>query len=252
MLELFETNPNVVVPEAEYQRLLGYPRKFVMTGRARELADAARNWFSENGRPWFYAREVGEIQLANGGLSIGGVEFSSQRLHDLFAESGARSAMLAAVSAGGECEGKARELWQAEKPDEYFFLETFGSAVAEHLIALASGSICAWADRLGTAALPHHGPGYSGWHVSDQNKLWNLIRANRATDLDGRLGVLESGMLRPKKSLLAVIGLTRDLENARRFVRLTACETCSLAGCKYRRAPQANWVNHFETVHRKD
>ena len=123
--------------------------------------------------------------------------------------------MLVAVSAGKECEEKARELWQEEKPDEYFFLETFGSAVAEHLIALASGSICGWADGQGAAALPHHRPGYSGWHVLDQIKLWNLIRQEWASQLDHRLEVLDSGMLRPKKSLLAVIGLTRDFEKAR-------------------------------------
>jgi len=75
-----------------------------------------------------------------------------------------------------------------------------------------------------------------------------LIRANGANQLDDRLEVLDSGMLRPKKSLLAVIGLTRDLEKARALVRFTACAACSLANCNYRRAPQKSWVNHFETI----
>jgi hypothetical protein len=251
MFELLETRPNVNVEEAEYQRLLGYPKKHVMTGRACELADAARQWFAENGRPWFYARQADGVRLADGKLHVGGTGFTSKRLHHLFAEARAESAVLVAVSAGKECEEKARELWQEGKPDEYYFLETFGSAVAEHLVALASGSICGWADGRGAAALPHHGPGYSGWHILDQIKLWDLIRQDGANQLDHRLEVLDSGMLRPKKSLLAVIGVTRDLEKARRFARLVPCETCSLAGCRFRRAPQKSRVSYFETVGRK-
>jgi hypothetical protein len=251
MLELIETNPTVDVQEGEYQRLLGYPKKHVMTGRALELADAARKWFSEHGRPWFYARQVADVNSADGKLRVAGAEFSSKRLHDLFAEARADSAVLVAVSAGRECEEKARELWQEGKPDEYYFLETFGSAVAEQLIAVASGRICGWADGQGAAALPHHGPGYSGWHISDQIKLWDLIHQDPASRLDHRLEVLESGMLWPKKSLLAVIGVTRDLEKARRFARLVPCETCSLAACRFRRAPQKSRVSYFETVHRE-
>ena len=248
MLELFETNPQVDVPEAEYQRLLGYPKKFVMTGRARELADAARKWYSENGHPWFYARQVGSLELADGKLRVGGTEFCSKRLHDLFVEARAECAVLVAVSAGRKCEEHARQLWQDGKPDEYFFLEIFGSAVAEQLIAAASGKICAWADGRGEAVLPHHSPGYSGWDILDQVKLWNLINSNPSSRLEGRLEGMESGMLRPKKSLLAIFGVTRDVEKARRFTKLIPCETCSLANCRYRRAPKKRSLRYFDTV----
>ena len=53
MLELFETNPKVNVQESEYQRLLGLPKNYSMKARIRELADAARQWYADNGRPWF-------------------------------------------------------------------------------------------------------------------------------------------------------------------------------------------------------
>jgi hypothetical protein len=248
MLELFETRPPVDVPEAEYQRLLGYPKKFVMTGRARELADAARQWYSENGRPWFYARQTDEVEVTETALRLGGTEFSSKRLRDQFAEAKVVSAVPVAASAGKECEEYARQLWQEGKPDEYFFLEIFGSAVAEHLIAAASGKICGWADGCSAAVLPQHSPGYSGWDILDQVKLWNLIRQNRAGKFAGRLEVMESGMLRPKKSLLAVFGVTRDLDKARRFTKWIPCETCSLANCRYRRAPKRRSERYFDTI----
>ena len=62
--------------------------------------------------------------------------------------------MLVAVSAGSECEAKARECWQDGKPDEYFFLEMYGSAVVEFLVTHAAGRVCAWAEQNGMAVLP--------------------------------------------------------------------------------------------------
>jgi hypothetical protein len=250
MFELIETHPPLDVQEAEYQRLLGYPRNHALDGRARELADTARAWFSKNGRPWIYARETGTLELKDGKLLIGGHEFSSRRLHDSFAAGAAHSAIVVAVSAGKECEENARQLWQESKPDEYFFLEIFGSAAVEHLIALASGRICAWADRRQMAVLPHFSPGYSGWDVAEQVKLWNLISQENRRGFPGELNVLDSGMLRPKKSLLAVFGVTRDVEKARRFSKLIPCENCSLPDCQYRRAPYRRAPAQFEEIRR--
>ncbi len=250
MLELFDPNPTVNVAPAEYQRLLGFPRHHVLEGRARELADWARDWFGRHGRPWIYARQTNALQLAAGRLNIGGTEFSSQQLHDQFAAAQASHAVMVAVSAGPECEAKARELWQEGKPDEYFFLEVFGSAVVEHLITIASGRICGWADSQGMVALPHYSPGHSGWDVADQPRLWSLLHTKNGHTFPGELHVMDTGMLRPKKSLLAVFGVTANVEQAQRFARLVPCENCSLANCQYRRAPYKHSPPQLEDVRR--
>ena len=251
MFELIETHPPLDVQEAEYQRLLGYPKHHALDDRARELADSARNWFSKNGRHWIYAREIGALELTDGKLRIGGHEFSSRRLHDSFAAAAAHSAIVVAVSAGKECEETARQLWQESKPDEYFFLEMFGSAVVENLIALASGKICGWSDQQQMAVLPHFSPGYSGWNVAEQVQLWNLISQDNRREFPGELNVLDSGMLRPKKSLLAVFGLTCDVEKARRFSKLIPCESCSLPHCQYRRTAYRRAPAQFEEIRRQ-
>jgi hypothetical protein len=49
--------------------------------------------------------------------------------------------------------------------------------------------------------------------------------------------VFDSGMLRPKKTLLAVFGLTRHTDRLRRLTSLVPCENCSFGPCQYRRAP---------------
>ena len=58
MFELHDTRPDFNVQEAEYKRLLGFPRQYVLEGRVRELADWAREWFAQHGQPWIYARQA--------------------------------------------------------------------------------------------------------------------------------------------------------------------------------------------------
>jgi hypothetical protein len=248
MLELFDTHPDCNVQESEYKRLLGYPRRHPLEGRAREIADAARLWYAEHGRPWIYARQTAALELSGSQIKINGSGFSSPPLLEQFHTAQVHSALLMAVSAGPQCEEKARALWLEGKPDEYFFLEMFGSAVVEHLVAVTNGRLCGWADQQGLAALPHYSPGYSGWDVSDQTKLWGLIRQVAGGKFAGKLEVLDTGMLRPKKSLLAVAGLTRHLDIARSCAKLVPCENCSLPGCQYRRAPYAHFPPQMEAV----
>jgi len=237
MLELIDTRPDVNVAVFEYQRLLGYPAGHTIEGRARELADWARRWYAEHGTPWIYARHSDGFEIVHGAVRIDGTEFSAGRLHEQFDAAQAHEAVLAAVGAGRQAEEYARHLWQEGKPDEYFFLETYGSAVVEHLITITGSRICGWAEKSGMVVLPHYSPGYSGWDISDQGKLLALIRPRNGPGLPGEIHALEFGMLRPKKSLLALFGITRHRDKARSLAELIPCENCSFSPCQFRRAP---------------
>jgi hypothetical protein len=237
MLEWIDPSPQVNVEEAEYKRLLGFPRAHVMEGLSQERADQARNWYVQNGRPWIYARQVQSLDITNGSILLDGVPFSSKRLQQSWVQAGADSAVLVAVSAGQELEQQAARAWAEQKPDEYFFLEVFGSAVVEHLITSIGARLCAWADGQSVAVLPHASPGYASWDIGQQIHLFDLIQRGRTGELPGPLEVLDSGMPRPKKSLLAVFGLTRHLDRVARLTDLVPCTNCSYAPCRFRRAP---------------
>jgi hypothetical protein len=168
-------------------------------------------------------------------------------LQEQLLEAQAHTAILAAVSAGKECEEKARELWMEEKPDEYFFLEMYGSAVVEHLVTITGARLCAWAENQGMAVLPHYSPGYPEWDISDQKKLLELIRQRNFRE---EIHALDTGMLRPKKSLLAVFGITRHVNRVRNLKELIPCESCSMPSCQYRRAPYKFSRNRLEDARR--
>jgi hypothetical protein len=236
-IELAGTLPEVNVQPEEYARLLGYPRGWVMEGRARELADWARGWYAKNGRPWFYARQAEAFEIAGDLIRIDGVSFSSNRLKNTLEQADAHSVILAAVGAGIEAEEESQRLWKEEKPDEYFFLEMFGSAVVEHLTTLTGARLCDWAEQRGMAVLPHYSPGYPEWDVSEQPRLLELMKGARGEAQLSGVEAFESGMLRPKKTLLAVFGLTRHTDRLQRLTSLVPCERCSFGPCQYRRAP---------------
>ena len=61
------------------------------------------------------------------------LQFTSKRLESTLQQAEAHSVILVAVGAGAEAEEEARRRWADEKPDEYFFLEMYASAVVEHL-----------------------------------------------------------------------------------------------------------------------
>jgi hypothetical protein len=235
VIEISDTSPRVAVQPDEYIRLLGYPRGWLLEGRAQELADGAREWYAQHGRPWTYARGIDAIRIDDGAVVVDGRRFTSSRLKSTLVEAGADRAFVAAVSAGAELEEEAQVRWRDGKPDEYFFLEVYGSAVVEHLVTMTGAQLCAWADGERSAVLPHYSPGYPEWTIEEQARLFDVIRAPRPAALP--LEVLDSGMLRPKKSLLAVFGVTRHVDRVRPLTELSPCESCSYGTCQYRRAP---------------
>jgi hypothetical protein len=237
MIEFVDTRPDVSVQTAEYKRLLGYPRDWVISGRALELSEWAHQWYAANGRPWVYSRQVSCLKSGNDSICLDGFQFASKRLQKTLDEAQADRIVLVAVSAGDELEQEAQKLWLEEKPDEYFFLEVYGSAIVEHLITMHGARLCAWAESRDLAVLPHYSPGYPDWDISQQPRLLELIRQTREHPLPAQLDVLSSGMLRPKKSLLAVFGVTPHTKNVLRLTELNPCESCAFLPCQYRRAP---------------
>jgi hypothetical protein len=237
IIELAGAARSVDVDPAEYARLLGYPRGHRLEGRACELAAWAREWYSAHGRPWFYARQAETFELAGDSILIDGMAFTSKRLQSTLAHAGAHSVILVAIGAGLEAEEESRRRWLDEKPDEYFFLEIFGSAVVEHLTTATGARLCDWAERHGMAVLPHYSPGYPEWDVAEQPRLLDLIKRTRHEQLPSQVDVFDTGMLRPKKTLLAVFGLTRHVERLKPLTSLVPCESCSFGPCEFRRAP---------------
>jgi len=238
VIHILDTSPDVDVEEAEFVRLLGYPPGRELEGRVAELAAWARAWYAEHGRPWVFVCGTEDVRVRADEVAIEGVVFTPARLRSLLLQSDAHAVALAAVSAGPELEAESARLWALERPDEYYFLEILGSAVVEHLAMRTGARLCAWSEAQGMAVMPHDSPGYPGWDIGEQPRLLELTaRRDDAIGLPGPLRALDSGALLPKKSLLAVYGLTPQADARGRLSSLVPCDNCSLPRCQYRRRP---------------
>ena len=80
-------------------------------------------------------------------------------------------------------------------------------------------------------------PRLSGMGRCRAAALARTDQADASEPFPSPVEVFDSGMLRPKKTLLAVFGLTRHTDRLRRLTDLVPCESCSFGPCQYRRAP---------------
>lgn len=105
-----------------------------------------------------------------------------------------------------------------------YVVDALGTVVAERACDWMEDYLQDTADALGWGVTAQYGPGYCGWHLSEQHKLFGLLPP-------GFCGVTlsESALMRPVKSVSGIIGMGEQAER-----RAHGCVICTLATC-YRR-----------------
>lgn len=218
------------IADAEYARLLGLPRREPLAERWAERAFLARQWYARYGRPFSSARQLEIAGLDADGVTLqDGTVLRSAALGSRLRDGHSPRLAIVAVSAGPEVDAETDRLWKDDRLDEAFFLDRLGAAVAEHLVRWTSIAICREAEAARLTALPPLSPGCADWDLADQRTLLALFG-----DATGPLVMLPSGMMTPKNSMLAAVGLTEE-----RYAMTAdeACRSCDLSPCAFRRAP---------------
>lgn len=174
---LWETRAVPDVTDEAFKRFLKLPPRREFTGAVAEAAAEARAWYTQHGRPWgaAIATEPARWTAACAELRA------------------APAAALVAVGAGTEVADEAAARWTRDEPDRAYFLDRFAAAVTEALLAEAKRAL---------GATFHDCPGFWDWPITGNLDL--LAAFTAVAPLPGSLDVLESGMLRPKTSQLAL------------------------------------------------
>jgi len=181
------------ITEACYRRFLRLPASRPLDGPLGENATYAREWHAANSRPWVVTTAV-TIATTGDNLFLDGELFFTPALAARIG--GRRNGILIAVSAGPESEAEAAARWNADEPDLYYFLECYASAIVETLLR----ETC-----LSLRAREFLCPGYREWPLDQMPRVLSLI--TRKVSLPGPLQALESGMLMPRKSQVALVAL---------------------------------------------
>ena len=234
------------VPEREYRRLLGLPRRAEPTGELVERAQQARAWYADHGRPFLAARRIELSTCSARRVALGTRDvLESEVLAGQLRAGGAHALVVMAASAGHEVAAAAARSWNDGRPDEGFFLDRFAAAIAEALVRHATATIRAEFLQPGERLLAHCAPGCGKWPLDGQNRLATLLGANGSTvgsgsSLEpgglslGPVTLLASGALRPQHSMLGALGVTRRIV---RHQAVNPCGRCDLDPCWYRRVP---------------
>ncbi len=119
----------------------------------------------------------------------------------------------------------SRHLMSSGDPFTGFIADTIGSLVVERAMDRVQGRLEQFVGTLGLRITNRYSPGYCGWHVQEQQKLFRLLPA-------GFCGVSLTGtsLMQPIKSVSGVIGLGPAVRHSP-----YTCRLCELEDCLYRR-----------------
>lgn len=205
--------------------VLGYP-----AGAAPEpVRDALREllatdealWSIEGGGALYPSQAVA---AADRSLVVGGVALEIGRtLAGQLAHCDVVCVFL--CTAGPGIEERSRRLLAEGDPFTGFIADAVGSLVVEAAMERIHERVEALAGERGRRVTNRYSPGYCGWPLREQQKLFRLLPA-------GFCGVRlsDSSLMTPIKTVSGLIGLGQDVRR-----NPYTCRLCGLEDCLYRR-----------------
>ena len=198
------------VPDALYRRHLGVPAAATLEPVLADRTEHARAWFAAHAQPFLVSRELGIQRIVYAVIHLTDqTQLHSAMLASGFARAGVDQLVAVGITAGQAVDDRIDHLWQSGHPDEAMFLNAYAIAAVEHWRDEAKRQLQQVFAEERRTVLPHYSPGYDGWGLADQARLFRLLQAEGSP-----LRLLDSGGLLPHKSTLAVYGVTPrdDLE----------------------------------------
>lgn len=140
---------------------------------------------------------------------------------------GATYLLVGVVTIGSSLEEKISELFSQGEYPRALALDAVGTVAAEDFSRKVRSLACQEAIEQGFKTSRHFSPGYSGWNISQQKIIFEIIPADD-------IGVIltKGYMMLPQKSLSWVIGVGKKIDKS--FSNDNDCKNCQFRSCKYR------------------
>jgi hypothetical protein len=141
----------------------------------------------------------------------------------------------AVCTIGDAVERHVRELWDARELPLAAMLDSVGSGAAESLAEYVNDVLCQEGLAHGLRVTNRISPGYGGWDVSEQFRLFRLCPGDP-------VGVTLNAacFMTPEKSITLLVGAGTT---ARVDDYFSQCARCWMAACAYRRVPARRSVH---------
>lgn len=102
-----------------------------------------------------------------------------------------------------------------------YFVDALGSELVEKAADWVEERVIAWGLNRGRGTTNRYSPGYCGWSVSEQHKLFSLL----PPDFCG-ISLTESALMQPEKSVSGVIGIGGAVRKEAYGCKICAMEDC--------------------------
>lgn len=130
------------------------------------------------------------------------------------------------VCTAGEGTGmRSRKAMQDGDPLKGYILDVIGSEIVDSAADLMQNRLENAIKASGKKITNRYSPGYCGWHVSEQHKLFQLMPDNFCG-----ISLTHSALMNPVKSVSGIIGIGKDVK----FNPYT-CDLCGRQDCIYKR-----------------
>jgi hypothetical protein len=130
---------------------------------------------------------------------------------------------------GEAIEARVRALFDAREFPLAVMLDSVGSAAVESLAEYANDLLCQAAIPEGLKVTNRISPGYAGWDVAEQARLFRLCPGHPIG-----VSLNEACFMTPGKSISWLVGVGVEARVDHYF---TQCRRCWMRECAYRRAP---------------
>jgi hypothetical protein len=170
---------------------------------------------------FLFYRVDGSVDLDSATLTLGGVDFSVGKI---IARQLRRSQSFAVfvATAGAEYDAWAHALGEEGDMLRTVIADCLGTIVAEKAADAMELALQQSIDSVGWLHTNRYSPGYCGWHVSEQQKLFSLMPDERPCGVT----LTDSSLMLPIKSVSGVIGVGPDVKKMD-----YTCGLCSFADC---------------------
>lgn len=140
-----------------------------------------------------------------------------------------QSVGIGVCTIGEGLERRVRELWESREFPLAVMLDSVGSAAAECLAEYLNDLLCQVAIPEALRVTNRISPGYAGWDVSDQRRIFSLCPGHLAG-----VTLNSACVMTPAKSISFLVGIGPEARVDHYF---TQCRRCWMKECAYRRAP---------------
>lgn len=172
----------------------------------------------------FRTYPAGEWDITAKSVIIEDIEF---KLKDIvFAQvRKAESFAFFICTAGPEAEELSRKAMEDGDPLASYIYDIIGSEIAESASRLVLQEVRKVSEISGLKVTNRYSPGYCGWNVSEQHKLFELMPGNSCG-----VSLNASALMNPEKSVSGLIGIGADVS-----FDPYPCKSCRRTDCLYRK-----------------